>query len=256
MRERRLDAASAAQTSQAGIGLLLLVGIWCLLTYSKIVPDFILASPSEVFQALLVNLQRGQFWNDIGISIWRIGCGFLISFTVALSFSYLIVLSPIFSRIVIPPISFIRYLPVPALLPFLIVWLGIGEVQKISVVFVGVFFQLVLMLIDDLRSVPADMKDVARSLGASPREIITTVVFPNAFPSLYDSARVTLAWAWGWVMLAEIVGANSGLGYMLVRSQRFLLTADMLLALLIIGFLGLIMDLIMGGLRPWIFRWQ
>jgi len=170
--------------------------------------------------------------------------------------SYLITLSSQFSKIVIPPISFIRYLPVPALVPFLILWVGTGEAQKISVVFVGVFFQLVLMDLDSLRSVPADMQDVAKSMGATRHEVVYTVVFPSALPSLFDSARVTLAWAWGWVMLAEIVGADSGLGYMLVRAQRYLSSADMLLALLIIGLIGLAMDLLAGRLKVRLFRWQ
>jgi NitT/TauT family transport system permease protein len=251
-----LAAPSAVRSAQAGVGLLALMALWCALTYLKIVPSFVLATPDQVFQALLVNVQRTRFWFDIAVSVGRIGAGFLSALLVAVALSYFMTLSPLFSRIIIPPISFIRYLPVPALIPFLILWLGIGEIQKISVVFVGVFFQFVLMVLDSLTAVPEDMRDVARSMGATKREVVSTVIFPSALPALYDSARVTLAWAWGWVMLAELVGADSGLGYMLVRAQRFLLSADMLLALFIIGLLGLLMDILMGAIRPRLFRWQ
>jgi NitT/TauT family transport system permease protein len=165
-------------------------------------------------------------------------------------------MSPAAKRVLVPPISFVRYLPVPAMIPFLILWLGIGEGEKIAVVFAGVFFQLILIVVDDLRAAPEELRDIARSLGASEWKTFTSVNFPNALPGLFDAARITLAWAWGWVMLAEVVGSSSGIGYMIVKAQRYLINAEMIVGLLTIGLLGLLADVLMTYARPRLFRWS
>jgi NitT/TauT family transport system permease protein len=246
---------STPATLQAATGLLVLVILWCCLSYSGIVMPFFLASPTDVLSVLGHLIFTRAFWSDIITSVFRIGAGFLLSLIVAIPLGALLVMSPVANRVLIPPISFIRYLPVPALIPFLILWFGVGESEKIAVVFVGVFFQLVLIIVDDLCTVPEELRDIARSLGATEWKIFASVTFPHAVPALYDAARITLAWAWGWVMLAEVVGSSSGIGYMIVKAQRFLLNAEMIVGLLSIGLLGLMADALMSYARPHLFRW-
>lgn len=246
---------TARNVTQAGAGLLVLVVVWGVLTYSGFISPFFLASPTEVIKALVELTFAQEFLYDVLMSIFRIVAGFLLSLVVAIPVGAIIVMSPVADRVLSPPLSFIRYLPVPALLPFLILWLGVGEIQKVSVVFVGVFFQLILMVVDVLRTTPRELEDIAQSLGASGREILWTVTFPHASPALYDAARVTLAWAWGWVMLAELVGADSGIGHMILISQRYLLNARMIAGLLTVGLLGLASDALLAYARPRLFRW-
>lgn len=245
----------ARATFEASLGLVVLLVLWCFLSYSGAVPPFLLASPTDVLRAFVRLGSSAAYWYDVAISVFRISTGFLLSLIVALPLAAVLVMSPGIHRAVIPPISFIRYLPVPALIPFLILWFGIGEGEKIAVVFAGVFFQLILIVVDDLRAVPEELRDVARSFGASRWDLFSSVAFPNALPALYDAARITLAWAWGWVMLAEVVGSSSGIGYMIVRAQRFLINADMIVGLLTIGLLGLMADALMSALRPRLFKW-
>jgi NitT/TauT family transport system permease protein len=240
-----------ASLSFVGVGC-----AWCALTYGGFVESYFLSSPSQVARATQVLFEMQGFAHDVVMSIFRIAAGFLISAVLAVPLGVLMSRSEVIQALVAPITSFVRYLPVPALLPFFILWFGIGELEKIAVVVIGVFFQLVLIIADIARNTPTELVDIAYTLGVTRRRALWRVILPWSSPMIFDSLRITLGWAWGWVMLAELVGASEGIGFMILKSQRYLLNANMIVGLLVIGLLGLLSDLTLAFVGRVLFPWR
>lgn len=215
-----------------------------------------MSSPSKVIQAAKILFEEQNFLYDISISTFRIIMGFLVSVFLAVPIGILMGSFKFFEAFLSPFVSFIRYLPVPALLPFCILWFGIGEVEKIIVVFIGVFFQLVLLIAAVVSNVPDELLSISYTLGAKTKDAIFKVVVPFSSPHIFDSLRVTVGWAWGWLILAELVGANRGIGFMILKSQRYLINANMIVGLLVLGVLGILTDLTFMGISKVAFRWR
>jgi NitT/TauT family transport system permease protein len=141
-----------------------------------------------------------------------------------------------------PIIDFIRYLPVPALVPLLIIWLGIEEASKIAVLWMGTFFQLVLLVADDAKRVPREFVEIGYTLGAKNRQILRDIVLRAMLPSTVDNLRITLGWCWTYLIIAEIVAANSGIGHAIWSMRRFVKTPEVMAGILTVGIIGLVTD--------------
>jgi NitT/TauT family transport system permease protein len=156
-----------------------------------------------------------------------------------------------------PFVSFARYLPASAFIPLLILWAGIGEAQKLLVIFVGSVFQVVLMVAVIVGSTRRDLVEAAYTLGADSTGIVRRVMLPGAAPQIAETLRLVLGWAWTYVIVAELVGAESGIGHMIMDSQRLLDTGQMIFGIFCIGVIGLVSDLLFKWanhrLYPWAF---
>jgi NitT/TauT family transport system permease protein len=164
--------------------------------------------------------------------------------------------SKVFSAVIQPIIEFARYLPVVALVPLTILYLGIDENQKYVIIFLGTFFQLVLMVCDTVSSIEKNMLNAASTLGANKLQVYTEVIFPAALPGLMDDFRMTIGWAWTYLVVAEMVAASAGLGYIILKSQRFLATDVIFSGLIMIGLIGLVTDFILRILTKVIVPWH
>jgi NitT/TauT family transport system permease protein len=138
--------------------------------------------------------------------------------------------------------EFMRYLPVVALVPLTLLYFGIGESQKYAIIFLGTFFQLILMVSDSVASVDRNMINAAATLGAAKKQQYFRVLLPAALPSLLDDMRLTIGWAWTYLVVAEMVAADAGLGYMILKNQRYLATDVIFAGLIMIGLVGLVTD--------------
>ena len=147
-------------------------------------------------------------------------------------------------------------MPVVAFVPLSILWMGTGDGQKFLIIFIGTFFQQVLMVMDNVKRVPTDFIGLGRTLGLPDWRILTRIVVPSALPGIWDTLRISLGWAWTWLVLAELVAATSGLGYRITVSQRFFQTNTIIGYILLLGVLGLITDQLMKGLERLLFRYQ
>jgi NitT/TauT family transport system permease protein len=179
-------------------------------------------------------------------STYRILVGWSLSVVAALPLGMLIATSKKVRAVFQPMTEFMRYLPVVALVPLTLLYFGIGEGQKYAIIFLGTFFQLLLMVADSVSSVDLNLLNSAATLGANRSQRYFRVLLPAALPALMDDLRLTIGWAWTYLVVAEMVAADSGLGYMVLKSQRFLETDKIFAGLLIIGLVGLVTD--------WIFR--
>ena len=152
--------------------------------------------------------------------------------------------------------SFVRYMPVTAFIPLFILWIGIGETEKLAVIIIGSFPALVLMIATNIRNVPLDLIEVSYTLGTSKTRVLWKVILPKSIPDIIDTLRIVLGWAWTYVLLAEMVGASSGVGFMILQSQRMLKIGKIFVGILIIGLIGLLTDVIFNALNKLLFPWR
>jgi NitT/TauT family transport system permease protein len=233
-----------------------LIGAWWLAAWINLADDVFLPSPWQVGTTLVDMARAGTLWEDIQASVIRITVGFLISTAVAVPVGVLIGTHRPSEAAIEPTISFIRYMPAVAFVPLTIVWVGLGEEQKYLMVFIGTFFQQVLMIQDNVRRVPRGFVDIGYTLGMSEPGIIGRIVVPAAAPAMWDTLRITLGWAWTYLVVAELVAASSGLGYRSLVAQRFFQTDVIFVVVLVIGLIGLIMDQTLRIIGHRLFRWS
>jgi NitT/TauT family transport system permease protein len=151
--------------------------------------------------------------------------------------------------------EYVRYIPVPALIPLLMLFFGIGEMAKVMLIFVGVFFQLVLMVADEVRRVPHELVQVSQTLGAGRAEIIRLVLFRAATPGIFDALRLCNGWAWTYLVVAELIAANEGMGYRILKFSRFLQTPKIFVYLILLGIIGLALDFAFRKFNERVFHW-
>lgn len=228
---------------------------WWLVTAAGLVLPLFLPSPAQVAVRLAELWKSGQLVADTSISIYRITIGFLISTAFALPIGVLIGCYRNWEAAIEPFVDFIRYMPVVAFVPLTILWAGPSDLQKFLIIWIGTFFQQVLLVMDNVKSVPRDFVNLGRTLEMREWRILQRIVVPSAMPAIWDSLRISLGWAWTWLVVAELVAATSGLGYRITTAQRFFQTDLIFGYLLLLGMLGLATDQAMKYLGRRFFRY-
>lgn len=221
---------------------------WTAATWLQLVSPIFLPSPGAVLAELQDQATSGVLWQDLWASVYRIMVGWIISTVMAVPIGVLMGNFRFFEGLFEPFVDLVRYMPAVAFVPLTILWLGVGDTQKFAILFIGVFFQQVLLIMDNVKTVPRDMIQVSYTFGMSRWEILRSVILPAAMPGIWDTFRITVGWAWTYLVVAELVAANVGLGYRIMRAQRFLETDQIILGILIIGLLGLLTD--------YLFKWS
>jgi NitT/TauT family transport system permease protein len=201
-------------------------------------------------------LAQHGFLKDIGVTIWRVVGGFVLAAAVGVPLGMAMGAYKPVEAFFEPFISFSRYLPASAFIPLLILWAGTGEAQKLLVIFVGSFFQIVLMVAVAVGNTRRDLVEAAYTLGASDRAIVTRVLLPSAAPEIAEILRLVLGWAWTYVIVAELIGASSGIGHMIMDSQALLNTGQIIFGIIVIGVIGLISDFLFKALNRRLFVWS
>ena len=237
---------------------LTLTVVWCALTLGNnpVVNELFLPSPIKVIQATLQMLFNGTLGPAILVSTERILVSFVAAAVVALPLGIFMGAFEPINRLMEPIMAPLRYLPISAFIPLLILWLGIGEAQKVAFLFLGVFVYLLPVVVSAIRAVPEELVQTALTLGATRAQVVRTVLLPAALPDIFDSFRVMNAISWTYVILAEFVNAREGLGYTIQLAGSHLKTAQVFSGILVIGVIGLVTDGIIRGLNGWLFRWR
>ncbi|MER9158959.1 ABC transporter permease [Mesorhizobium sp. M0778] len=241
-RPRAILPASERMTISV-VGVLAFFLLWLLVTEAGWIQPFFLPSPIAVASRLATMVVNGGYLADVWASAYRVFGGFLLAAAVAVPIGILIGNFPFFRSLLEPLLSTARYLPATAFVPLMIIWLGINESQKISIVFMGTFFPLVLFIASISEGVSSDLMNSAYSLGASSRQVFFKVLLPACVPAIVDALRITAGIAWTYVIVAELVGADKGMGIAILQSQRFLLTDQVIAGIVAVGILGVLTDL-------------
>lgn len=239
----------------AAISFVILFGAWTILSVFGLVNKSFLPTPMAVIQAFINTMKDGTLFSDMYISVFRIFMGFIIAVIIGVPLGIFTGTFKACEAFIQPVAEFIRYMPVPAFIPLIMVWTGIGETAKITVIFIGTLFQLIPMVADNIKSVHDDLVNAGYTLGASRRQVIFKILIPGMMPKLMDTLRMMMGWAWTYLVVAEIVAANSGLGYSILKAQRFLKTDVIFMGILVIGILGLITDRTFAWINKKLFKW-
>ncbi|MBA3765715.1 MAG: ABC transporter permease [Acidobacteria bacterium] len=234
----------------------LVLGAWCVETYGRMVqPDF-LPTPTEVLRGTLQLFIQYDLGTAIYISTRRIVLAFLLASALALPLGVLMGAFDPINRFFEPIMAPLRYMPISAFIPLLILWFGIYEKQKIAFLFLGVFVYLLPVVVSSIRLVPEELVQTALTLGATRLQVIRTVLVPAALPEIFDSFRVMNAIAWTYVILAEAINPEHGLGYMVQLAYSHQKASWSFAGLLVIGGIGLLTDFLIRALSGMLFRWR
>ncbi|HEY3180274.1 MAG TPA: ABC transporter permease [Casimicrobiaceae bacterium] len=233
----------------------LFVAAWSLATFGGFVSKTFLADPLTMVKEGYALFAQHGFAKDVGITIWRVVGGFVLAAVLAVPLGIAMGAYKPIEAFFEPFVSFARYLPASAFIPLLILWAGIGEMQKLLVIFIGSFFQIVLMVAVAVGATRRDLIEAAYTLGADARGVVRRVMLPNSSPAIAESLRLVLGWAWTYVIVAELIGASSGIGHMITDSQALLNTGQIIFGIIVIGIIGLISDFLFKwanhALYPW-----
>ncbi len=234
----------------------LVLGAWCALSYGGFAPPDFLPSPTEVVRGTLQLFLKYDLGLAIFVSTRRIVLAFLLASAVALPLGVLMGAFTPVNRLFEPIVSPLRYMPISAFIPLLILWFGIYEKQKIAFLFLGVFVYLLPVVVTAIRTVPEEYVQTALTLGASRGQVVRTVLLPAAAPEIFDSFRVMNAISWTYVILAEAVNPEHGLGYMVELARTHQKASWSFAGLLVIGGIGLLTDFLIMSASRLLFRWR
>jgi NitT/TauT family transport system permease protein len=231
------------------------VAVWALATFGGFVSKTFLADPVQMVKSGYALLTEMGFAYDIGMTVWRVLGGFVLAALLALPLGVAMGAYKPIEALFEPFVSFARYLPASAFIPLLILWAGIGEAQKLAVIFIGSFFQLVLMIAVTVGNTRRDLVEAAYTLGSSDASLVRRVLIPGAAPEIAETLRMVLGWAWTYVIVAELIGASSGIGHMITDSQALLATDQIIFGIIVIGLIGLVSDLLFKAVNRSSFPW-
>src|SRR5919106_1634440 len=232
------------------------LGAWCVLTYGGFVEPSFLPKPTEVIRGTLQLFIQYDLAEAILISSRRIAVAFLLASAIALPLGVLMGAFDPVNRFFEPIVAPLRYMPISAFIPLLILWFGIYEKEKIAFLFLGVFVYLLPVVVTAIRVVPEELVQTSLTLGASRWQVIRTVLLPSALPEIFDSFRVMNAISWTYVILAEAVNPEHGLGYMVELARTHQKASWSFAGLLVIGGIGLLTDFVIRLLSSLLFRWR
>lgn len=222
-----------------------------------------LPAPHEVARAFVTAFtappeRTGDFWLHESLlqSCKIILLGFLYSALLGLPIGILCGTFPPLARLTEPFIDFVRYMPAPVFGALAVAVLGLGDEPKITIIFIGTFFQMVLVVANTTRQVDSSLLHAAQTLGASNRQLVWHVVLPSSLPQLYRDMRILIGWAWTYLVVAELIGEKSGISAFLYQQQRYRHFENVYAGIVMIGVVGLVTDQLLTFFGRYLFPWE
>jgi NitT/TauT family transport system permease protein len=222
-----------------------------------------LPAPHEVARAFYTAfttapVRTGDYW--LHQSLWQsckiIAWGFIYSALLGVPLGILCGTFTFYSRLFEPFVDFIRYMPAPVFGALAVAVLGLGDEPKITIIFIGTFFQMVLVVANTTRSVDASLLQAAQTLGAKNRQLLWHVIIPAALPALYRDMRILIGWAWTYLVVAELIGEKSGISAFLYQQQRYMHFENVYAGIVMIGIIGLATDQLLAFAGRYLFPWE
>jgi NitT/TauT family transport system permease protein len=213
-------------------------------------------SPFQVVRSFGRLLVSGKLISEAWFSFRRILIGFTIASIVGVSLGFLAGSYLVAKHLIIPVSSFLRYIPPTAFISLLIVYFGIGETYKCAVIFLGVVFFVLQMVVDVVEDVDKHYLEMGLTSGFSHWSLFREVIVASAWPRVFDVLRINLSAAWTFLVAAEIVGADKGLGHLIAISQRYLRIDDLFVGILSFGIIGVVTDKLLEFVSRKLFRWH
>jgi NitT/TauT family transport system permease protein len=229
--------------------------LWWLVTAIWQTDPKFLPSPVQVLEAFRSRWDTGELLRDTIASLWRVSVGFFMAAAVSIPVGILMGSFASIRALLEPLFGLVRYMPAPAFIPLLIIYMGIGEEPKIALIFIGVFFFNALMVMDAVKFVPKDLIESTFILGGNRIATLFQVILPYVLPGILDAFRINFAAAWQLVVVCEMVAASDGLGRRIMFEVRGLHTDVIFANLIVIGIIGLSYDLLFRLLLHFSCQW-
>jgi sulfonate transport system permease protein len=233
-----------------------LVVLWEVLAQRGWLSPQVLPAPSKVIKTAFKLATTGSLLNDLGISLLRVIAGFAIGGAVGFVLGTLVGFSRVAEAAIDRSVQMIRAIPFLASLPLVIVWLGVGEAEKIFLVALGVTFPIYINTTLGIRQVDPKLIELGRVQGLRPLELIRRIILPGALPSILTGIRYALATAWLALVVAETIGAQSGIGFLAMDAREFLRTDVIVLTIVIYALIGVAADAIARLLERRLLAWH
>lgn len=230
-------------------------GLWWLVSELNVVNDKFLPSPMQVAAALGGLWSDGFLLGDTAASVMRVALGFLLAAIASVPLGIAMGAFASIRALFEPIIGVVRYMPAPAFIPLLVIYLGLDEAPKIALIFIGTVFFNVLMIMDAVKFVPKDLIETTYTLGGQRRQVLFQVMAPYVVPNIIDTFRINIATSWNLVVVAELVAAETGLGKRIVLAQKFFNTDEIFACLIVLGLIGFILDLSLRYLMRVTCKW-
>lgn len=238
-----------------GLSLIVPLLLWTVTSYLQLVPPIFLPTPAAVINAGFTMFAEDNLNVDVLVSSGRVLAGFIVAAIVGVPIGLAMGTFYSLDSLFAPIVGTVRYMPVTAFVPLIVIWVGLGEASKVLIIMLGVVLYNAIMVADAVKFIPNEMINVAYTLGATRRDVVFKVIIPAAFPSVLDTLRVNISGAWNFLVIAELLAAQNGLGFKIIQAQRFLQTEKVLFCIALIGVIGLVIDYglkwISQMLTPW-----
>jgi len=256
-RQRWFEFNGSISTGQA---LLLALAAWVIFfslwefaVMLRLTNAILLPGPLKVLASFGTLFGEKDYLADIGMSLYRIAVSFTLACLLAVPLGILMGTYRRVEAFFNPLVSAFRYLPAPSFIPLLLMWFGAGEGQKLALLFLGVVWFLITLIMDYAKSIPADFVNTSLTLGGNRRQVLWTVIVPAMLPNILTAMRQMLAVSWTYLVIAEIVAADSGIGAMMMRAKRFVHIDEIMAGIITIGLLGLFFDILLRAARRMLF---
>ena len=237
-------------------GFALVLAAWAAVTETGLVGPGMLPTPAATIRAGIALFSEQNFGLDVGLTVVRVLVGFAIAALLAIPVGVAMGASRALHAFLGPLLAFIRYLPAAGFLPLLLLWAGVGETQKLALIFIATFFQLALMIAAVVQAAPRAVVEVAYTLGTRSGKILRRVLLPLAAPRIAEILRQVLGWTWGYVIFAELIGSTRGIGHLITDAQSLLAIDQVVFGLLLIGVIALLVDVVFRGINRHLYRWS
>jgi NitT/TauT family transport system permease protein len=238
-----------------GISLIVPLLLWTVISSLNLVSPLFLPTPAAVISAGIKMFTEDNLSVDVLVSSTRVLAGFLVAGIIGVPMGLAMGTFYSLDSLLAPIVGTVRYMPVTAFVPLIVIWLGLEEPSKILIIMLGVVLYNAIMVADAVKFIPNEMINVAYTLGANRRDVVFKVIIPATFPSVLDTLRVNISGAWNFLVIAELVASQNGLGFKIIQAQRFLQTDKVLFCIALIGVIGLVIDYglkwISQRLTPW-----
>ncbi len=241
-------------------GVLIAIGgcltVWWAVSWAGLVSPFLLPPPVKVWRAFVALWSSCELLHHTWASAMRVGIGYGLAVSLAIPLAIVFSASGIVRVVAEPPFEFLRQIPPLALMPLLMLWLGIGEAQKIGIIILACFFPVFLGMRGGIAQADRKLIEVGKVCGLNRWEIIRRIVMPSALPALVVGLRISLGYSWRALVGAELIASSVGLGYLITDAQDLARTDIVLVGILVIGVVGLATDfllkLLCARLAPWL----
>lgn len=241
------DIPAILKWALTAISIVVPLGIWWGVSSLGIVNPKFLPSPMTVGQALLDLHADGFLVQDTLMSCFRVGVGFFLAALISAPIGVAMGTFTSIRSLLEPIIGIVRYMPAPAFIPLLLIYLGVEEPPKIALIFIGTVFFNILMIMDAVKFIPQELLETTYTLGGQRHQVLFQVITPYVIPNILDAFRVNMAASWNLVVVAELIAADEGLGKRISLAQQFFRTDDIFACLIVLGLIGFCIDLL--------FRW-